>query len=111
MVEYSNANLELDALFHSLADGTRRDMLRRVSQKPLTISELADSYTMSFAAIAKHVSVLERAKLVSKQRRGKEQVVSVAPKAIKIAASHLKQYEKLWNERFNRLDTLLKDNQ
>ncbi len=110
MVEYSVANEELDTLFHSLAHGTRRDMLRRVSQKPLTISELAQSYAMSFAAIAKHVSVLEQAKLVSKERRGKEQVVTVAPKAIKIATSYLREYEKLWDERFNRLDALLKDN-
>ncbi len=110
MVEYSVAQSELDALFHSLADGTRRDVLRRVSRKPQTISELAQSYAMSFAAIAKHITVLERAKLVTKQKRGKEQVVSVAPKAIKIAAAHLEQYEKLWEERFNRLDKLIADN-
>lgn len=107
MVEYSTADVELDALFHSLADSTRRDMLERVAKSPLSISELAEPYNMSFAAIAKHVSVLEAASLVTKKKQGKTQVVSVAPKALKIVASHLKQYEKLWNDRFDRLDDLL----
>ena len=69
MVEQS---IYLDNIFQALADNTRRDILKRVSKKPLSISELAEPYAMSFAAIAKHVAKLEAAKLVIKKREGKQ---------------------------------------
>jgi DNA-binding transcriptional ArsR family regulator len=106
MVEYSN----LDMIFNSLADSTRRDILKRVSKRELTISELASPYTMSFAAIAKHVAVLESAKLVKKEKKGREQVVSASPRAIKAAKAQLEKYEEMWNDRFDALDTLLAEN-
>lgn len=99
--------LQLDTIFGSLADSTRRDILKRVSKKDLTISEIAKPYTMSFAAIAKHVGVLEKARLVTKRRNGKEQIISASPKTIMLATSHLVTYEKMWEERFNRLEQLL----
>jgi DNA-binding transcriptional ArsR family regulator len=84
----------LDAIFKSFADSTRRDILRRVCKSDLTISEIAQPYDMSFAAIAKHVAVLEKGRLVSKRRRGKEQVISANPRTMTTAAAHLQGYER-----------------
>jgi len=97
----------LDLVFHSLADATRRDMLRRLSQAEKTIGELARPYAVSLAAIAKHVNVLERAGLVTKQRTGKEKIVKIVPDTIKAAEAHLSQYEKLWAARYDALEELL----
>jgi DNA-binding transcriptional ArsR family regulator len=102
----------LDLVFHSLADATRRDILRRLSQAEQTISALAMPYAVSLAAIAKHVSVLEKAGLVIKERAGKEKLVRLVPQALKAAEDHLSEYEKLWAARYNALEALLaKDSQ
>jgi DNA-binding transcriptional ArsR family regulator len=106
MVEYT---LSLDSIFSSLADPTRRDMLRRLINESLSIGELAKPYNLTFAAISKHIKVLEKAQLIIKQRRGKEQMVSVAPLALKGAADYLENYRLLWDERFQSLDKLLKE--
>lgn len=105
MVELSLSPISLDAIFQSLADPTRRDILRRVAKKEMSISDIAKPYTMSFAAIAKHLSVLANAKLIIKKRKGKEQMIQLSPAAFKDATAYLQQYEKLWN---NRLDSLEK---
>lgn len=99
--------LHLDRLFHALADSTRRDILSRIAGGELTITELAKPYCLSFAAIAKHISVLERASLIRKRRRGKEQLVSMTPETIQLAEQHLARYCQLWNERFDKLDQIL----
>lgn len=99
----------LNNLFGSLADPTRRDILQRLINAQYTVGELAQHYSVSFAAVAKHLNVLERAKLVIKQRRGKEQVVSIAPQALQDANKYLAQYEALWNKRFDALDEILKE--
>ncbi|HSX29585.1 MAG TPA: metalloregulator ArsR/SmtB family transcription factor [Candidatus Saccharimonadales bacterium] len=99
----------LDGLFSSLADPIRRDMLQRLLGARYTISQLAQNYSISFAAVAKHLHVLEKARLVIKERRGKEQVVSIAPDALKDASEYLAQYEALWSRRYDALDTLLKE--
>lgn len=106
MVEYS---IDLDNVFMSLADATRRDMLKRLSKKELTISELARPYKMSFAAIAKHVEVLRAARLVSKRKEGREQTVSLEARTLKTARLRIEKYERMWNDRFEALDALLKD--
>lgn len=102
--------INLDTLFQALADQTRRDILRRVSKNSLSISELAEPYDVSFAAIAKHVAVLEKAKLVAKHRNGKEQIVTIVPNTLHIAQEHIERYASLWNDRFNALETLLQTN-
>jgi|SRR5688572_21887400 DNA-binding transcriptional ArsR family regulator len=99
----------LDSLFGSLADPIRRDMLQRLISAQYTVSQLAKNYSVSFAAVAKHLNVLEKAKLVVKERRGKEQVVSIAPAALRDASEYLARYEALWNKRFDALDNLLKE--
>jgi len=95
--------LRLDAIFGSLADSTRRDILRRVAKKEMSVGQIAKHYKMTFAAISKHLMILEKARLIIKQRRGKEQIVQLSPSTIKDAEAFLKTYEKLWN---NRLDSL-----
>jgi DNA-binding transcriptional ArsR family regulator len=106
MVEYT---LSLDSIFSSLSDPTRRDILRRLINSELSISEIAKPYDLTFAAISKHLKVLEKAKLIIKQRRGKEQMVQVSPFALKDAADYLENYRLLWDERFQRLDKLLNE--
>lgn len=98
----------LDNLFGSLADPVRRDILRRLIDAQYSIRQIAEKYDISFAAVARHISVLEKARLVIKQRRGKEQIVSIAPQTLQDASKYLAQYEALWNYRFNKLDDVLK---
>ena len=102
-------NVTLDKIFGALADVTRRDILKRLSRAEHTISELAQPYAMSLAAIAKHVSVLEKAGLITKRRSGKEKVIQIQPKTIKVAAAYLSEYEKIWSVRFDALEKLLED--
>ncbi len=105
MVEYT---LVLDDIFGSLADTTRRDILQRLTTRELTVSEVAEPYNMSLAAVSKHLKILERGRLIRKQRRGRTQLVSASPVALQTAAAYFKGYETLWNERFDALDSLLK---
>jgi len=102
-------NLYLDGLFGSLADPIRRDILRRLIHAQYTVSQIAEAYDISLAAVAKHLKVLEKATLIVKQRRGKEQLVSIKPEALKDASYYLKQYEELWEQRFQKLDKLLQE--
>lgn len=108
MVELTLHPLSLDAIFQSLADPTRRDILRRVAKKEMSIGDIAKPYAMTFAAISKHLNVLEKARLIIKKRKGKEQMVQLSPAAFKDAAAYLQQYEKLWNDRFDSLERYLK---
>lgn len=106
MVEY---NIQLDLVFSSLADPTRRDIFWRVSQREHTISEIAENYKMSFAAISKHLKVLEKAKLIAKRQKGRQQIISAELTTLKSVEDYLSQYEKLWNKRFDALDKILKE--
>jgi DNA-binding transcriptional ArsR family regulator len=97
----------LDHLFHALADATRRDILRRCVRGEASVSRLADVYPMSFAAVQKHVAVLERAGLVSKERRGREQLVRTAPDGVSGARRVLDELEMTWRGRVDRMADLL----
>ena len=96
-----------DLLFHALADATRRDIVRRTMQHEFSVSGLARLYPMSFAAVQKHVAVLERAELVTKERRGREQLVRGNVDAIREAARQLDHFEALWRRRIDRMTDLL----
>ena len=96
-----------DALFHALADRTRRDIMRRVLAGERSVSTLAAKYDMSFAAVQKHVAVLEGAGLVTKSPHGRERLVRGNPETIQRAQELLDQFEQLWRGRVNRLDALL----
>jgi len=107
MVEYT---IDLDLIFASLADSTRRDILRRVVQKECSVGELADAYKhLSFAGVSKHIGVLEDADLVVKKRNGRYQLISANAKGIQAASSAIDRYKALWESRFNALDALLKE--
>lgn len=98
---------EVDAIFQALSDATRRDIVTRVIVRARSVSEVAEHYEMSFAAVQKHVAVLERAALVTKERRGREQIVHARPQAIARARRLLDDYEQLWHGRIDRMQRIL----
>jgi DNA-binding transcriptional ArsR family regulator len=98
---------EADALFQALADRTRRDIVRRVAGEGLSVSDLAADYDMSFAAVQKHVAVLERAGLVTKQRVGKQQIAHAEVGPLRTIRSMLAELDDQWVERVQRIDDLL----
>ncbi len=104
MVEYA---VHLDSLFHSLSDPTRRDILRRVSAHELSVGQLVECYDVSFAAVSKHLKVLETAGLVSKRKDGRHHIVSLEVDALKKADTYLEQYRCMWEGRYKKLDKLL----
>ncbi|MBK6762995.1 MAG: winged helix-turn-helix transcriptional regulator [Micrococcales bacterium] len=97
---------EVDRLFRALADRTRRDIVARTLVGEVTVSQLAAAYAMSFAAVQKHVAVLEGAGLVTKQPHGRERRVRANPEMIARAQALLDQYERIWRDRVSRLDDL-----
>ena len=104
MVEHS---ARLDLVFGSLADATRRDILRRVAGREMSVGEIAWSYDISLAATSKHLVVLEKARLVTKRREGKLQLVSLSPPALSDAEKHLERYRDIWERRLDRLEKYL----
>ena len=98
---------EIDRLFHALAAATRRDILRRTIESEHSVSALARDYDMSFAAVQKHVAVLEEAGLIIKRAEGRERLVRADPTMIARARALLARYEDLWRARIDRLDDLL----
>jgi DNA-binding transcriptional ArsR family regulator len=98
---------EVDRLFHALADATRRDILHRCTSGEPSVSRLAAVYPMSFAGVQKHVAVLERAGLVTKERRGREQLVRTDGDAVGRARRVLDELEATWRGRVDRMADLL----
>ncbi|OBG91176.1 transcriptional regulator [Mycobacterium sp. E3298] len=97
----------VDALFHALADRTRRDIMRRTLAREHSVSALALKYDMSFAAVQKHVVVLEKAGLITKRRSGREQLASGDVTAVRSVAAMLTELELLWRDRIARVDDLI----
>jgi DNA-binding transcriptional ArsR family regulator len=98
---------EADRVFHALADATRRDIVVRVLGAERSVSALAEHYPMSFAAVQKHVAVLERAGLVAKRRRGREQLVRGDVDTVRRAGLLLDQLDALWRARMDRFGDVL----
>jgi len=98
---------QVDRVFQALAASTRRDILRRTVEGELSVSVLAREYDMSFAAVQKHVAVLEAAGLIIKRAEGRERLVRADPAMIARARALLARYEELWRSRISRLDDLL----
>ncbi len=105
MVERVN---QLDSVFGSLSDPTRRDILKKISKKSMSVGEIASYYKLTFAAVAKHLGVLHRANLIIKTRRGKERIVSITPNTLAAASKYLENYAQLWENRLTSLDKYLK---
>ena len=101
--------MNYDAVFHALSDSSRRDILLRVLDAEQTISDLAARYAMSFAAVAKHVQVLWRAGLVTKDKRGREQLVGPRVDTIAETARLLARYQEIWTARLDRLGRVLEE--
>jgi DNA-binding transcriptional ArsR family regulator len=97
----------LNQLFRALADGTRRDILARSLTDTPSVSDLAARYEMSFAAVQKHVAVLERAGLIQKRANGREQLVSTNRARLQRAGELLERFESLWRQRMAQLDDVL----
>ena len=107
MVVESRSEDTTDRLFQALADPTRRDIVRRCALERHSVSRLADDYPMSFAAVQKHVAVLERAGLVGKERRGREQLVHADRDSLHQVRIALDQLETAWRGRVERMSELL----
>ena len=103
------SDADVDAVFQALADRTRRDIVARVAVREQSVSALAERYEMSFAAVQKHVAVLQRASLVTKTRRGREQIVHADLVTVGRARALLEQYEQLWRHRVAQIDELLRE--
>jgi DNA-binding transcriptional ArsR family regulator len=106
MVELQPA--QLDAVFHALADPTRRAMLQRLTDAPLSVGELAAPHAMSLAAASKHIKALERAGLVRRQVTGRTHLCRLAADPLAGAHDWLGFYERFWTDQFDALDGLLK---
>jgi DNA-binding transcriptional ArsR family regulator len=100
-------NLDHDRIFAALGDNTRRDIVRRAIDGEEGVAELAAHYPMSFAAVQKHVAVLERAGLVSKHRIGRRKVVRAELEGVRAARGLLDRYEEVWRDRVERMGHLI----
>src|SRR5919204_2874150 len=107
MVVSMNLVLDHDRIFGALGDATRRDIVRRAIDGDEGVAELAEHYPMSFAAVQKHVAILERAGLVSKHRLGRRRVVRTNLERLRVARRLLDRYEELWRARVERMGQLI----
>ena len=98
---------DFDRLFSALADATRRDIVRRAIDGREGVAELAEHYPMSFAAVQKHVAILERAGLITKQRIGRRKVVRTNAEGLRVARRLLDRYDQLWRDRLDRMTDLI----
>ena len=106
MVVFMPTEFNVDHVFAALADATRRDIVLRALAGREGVAELAGHFPMSFAAVQKHVAVLERAGLVTKERTGRRKVVRTNVDGLRMARSPLDQYEALWRGRVDRMTDL-----
>jgi DNA-binding transcriptional ArsR family regulator len=111
MVEYGTFGQHqasaLDEVFHALADSTRRSILREVIRGEKTVGEIAQPYAMSLAAVSKHLDVLERARLIERERRGTSRLVRLNPKPLQAAHEWLEFYESFWKNNLDGLQEFL----
>src|ERR1700683_5646258 len=98
MVEYS---LQLDSIFGSLADPTRRDILQRLSGGELSVGDIARPYDLTLAAVSKHLKILEKAQLIIKRRAGKQQLAYLSPVALQSATEYLQFYQQFMDRRYD----------
>src|SRR3954454_22651284 len=107
VVDLVDRDVDADRVFGALADPTRRDILTRVLRQESSVSALAERYAMSFAAVQKHVAVLEKAGLVSKETRGRERLGGGEVRTVRAVSKLLDRYEEIWRSRLERIDELL----
>lgn len=100
---------DFDRMFGALADHTRRDIVRRAVDSEEGVAELASHYPMSFAAVQKHIAILERAGLVTKHRVGRRKVVRTNVETLRVARRLLDRYEELWLGRIDRMTEIVNE--
>jgi len=105
MVKYNDA--QIDNIFQGLSDSTRRDILSRIIQKELDVTEIASHYKMSLPAVSKHLKVLENADLVVNKKKGRARLYSANPKTLIEIQRYIDYYTKYWNDKFDNLEKYL----
>lgn len=110
MVNYSNSSSskeQMNRIFHSLSDPTRRDILERLAKDNLSVTQIAEPYAMSLPAISKHLKILEQAELISREKTGREYRVQIEANAFRSIAEYIKYYQKFWERQLQSLERLL----
>ena len=103
------ANLQLDRVFQALSDSTRRSILRNLVKGERSVSDIAKPFDLTFAAVSKHLKVLEAAELIDRRKQGSFQMIRLNPKNLKTADQWLRFYEQFWSTRMDALKTLLEE--
>ena len=106
----SSAKILLNNIFHSLADPTRRKILELLSREPLTVSQIKKPFKISLVAISKHLKVLERAKLIRRQKMGREHMVRLHSQPLREAHKYIENYKKDWSRQLDALEKFLERN-
>lgn len=107
MVKYSSD--QLDAVFHALADPTRRAMLRSLAKQACTVGELAAPFDISLAAASKHIKVLEGAGLVEREVQGRTHLCRLDARPMHAGMEWIRHYEQFWDQRLDALESLLQE--
>ena len=105
MIEYNDKHL--DATFSALSDPTRRAILARLALQDLTVTEIAEPYEMSLAAVSKHIGVLAKARLVSQHKQGRIRRCQLEPEALKTVATWIEHYQKFWQGNLQSLENYM----
>lgn len=105
----NNESHNLDLVFHALSDGTRREILNMLARKQYTVTELAEPFKMSLAAVSKHIKVLEEAGLLMRARDGRIHRCSMSAAPLKQAQDVIRHYQEFWESRFRALDLFLQE--
>ncbi len=100
---------DLDSVFHALADPTRRAIIGALAEGPKTVGEISRPFDISLPAVSKHLKVLERARLVTREVRGREHHCRLNAKSLADAHDWLSFYSGFWEQRLDALDALLRD--
>ncbi|HVZ66773.1 MAG TPA: metalloregulator ArsR/SmtB family transcription factor [Patescibacteria group bacterium] len=101
---------QLSNTFHVLSDPTRRDVLERLTRGPLTVTQIKHPYKMSLVAISKHLKVLERARLIRRQKMGREYVIRLHPQPLKDAYQYIEEFKKDWKRHLDALEKFAERN-
>jgi len=104
------SRFELNQIFHSLSDPTRRKILERLTRGPLTVSQVKEPFRVSLVAISKHLKVLERAKLIRRQKMGREYMIRLHPQPLRDAYRYIENYKKDWSRQLDALEKFLEKN-
>lgn len=99
---------QLNAIFHALADPTRRKILRHLARQQASVGDIADPFSQSLPAISKHLKVLEKAQLIKRSRQGRSYQLQLAPKSLQKADTFISFYERFWNNKLSQLEAHLR---